>query len=104
MRLATFLPPGSETPRAGEVRDEDGVQRVFSYALEELTVLDRLADPEAIPVESESWRLDEVTLLAPVPTPRAIFGIGLNYADHVREMGGASSSKVEAPERPLVFM
>jgi acylpyruvate hydrolase len=98
MRLATFLPPGSETPRAGEVRDEDGVQRVFSYALEELTVLDRLADPEAIPVESESWRLDEVTLLAPVPTPRAIFGIGLNYADHVRETGG------EIPERPLVFM
>ena len=38
-----------------------------------------------------------MTLLAPVPVPRAIFGIGLNYADHVREIGG------ETPERPLVF-
>ncbi|HEV3070741.1 MAG TPA: fumarylacetoacetate hydrolase family protein [Solirubrobacteraceae bacterium] len=94
MRLATFLPPGSTIPRAGEVRAE----RVFSYAIEELTVLDRLVDPEAVPVEGQSWSLDEVTLLAPVPTPRAIFGIGLNYADHVREMGG------EPPERPVVFM
>jgi len=97
MRLATFLPPGSDTPRAGEVRLEDGQERVFGYAQEQLTVLDRLADPEAAPVEGRSWALAEVTLLAPVPAPRAIFGIGLNYADHVRETGG------ETPERPLVF-
>jgi len=99
MRLATFLPPNSETPRAGEVRDENGELRVFGYAQEQLTVLDRLSDlDEAAPVESRSWALDEVTLLAPVPQPRAIFGIGLNYSDHVREMGGA------APAQPLVFM
>lgn len=94
MRLATFLPPGSSTPRTGEVRGE----RVYAHALEELTVLDRLVNPETVPVEAHSWALDEVTLLAPVPTPRAIFGIGLNYADHVRETGG------ETPERPIVFM
>lgn len=98
MRLATFLAPGSDTPRAGEVRDEGGQERVFGYAQEELTVRDRLADPEAFPVEGRSWALEQVTLLAPVPAPRAIFGIGLNYADHVRETGG------ETPERPLVFM
>ena len=99
MRLATFLPPGSETPRAGEVREEDGALRVFAYAQEQLTMLERLADlEEALPVESRSWALAEVTLLAPVPTPRAIFGIGLNYADHVHETGG------EAPAQPLVFM
>jgi acylpyruvate hydrolase len=98
MRLATFLPPGSETPRAGEVREEDGEQRVFGHALEELTVLARLSEPEATPLEGHSWALEEVDLLAPVPTPRAIFGIGLNYADHVRETGG------ETPKQPLVFM
>jgi 2-keto-4-pentenoate hydratase/2-oxohepta-3-ene-1,7-dioic acid hydratase in catechol pathway len=99
MRLATFLAPSSDTPRAGEVRSEGGEQRVFAYAQEELTVLDRLADlDEGAPVESRSWALEEVTLLAPVPAPRAIFGIGLNYADHVREMGG------QPPEQPLVFM
>ena len=58
----------------------------------------RLEDLEATPVEGESWPLSEVSLLAPVPQPRAIFGIGLNYADHVRETGG------ETPKQPLVFM
>ena len=94
MRLATFLAPGSLTPRAGEVREA----RVYAYAQEQLTVLDRVSDPEAAPVEGPSWALSEVTLLAPVLKPRAIFGIGLNYADHVRETGG------ETPERPIVFM
>jgi acylpyruvate hydrolase len=99
MRLASFLSPGSETPRAGEVRERDGAMRVFAYAEERLTVLDRLADlDEAAPVESGSWALEEVTLLAPIPAPRAIFGIGLNYADHVRETGAT------APEQPLVFL
>jgi acylpyruvate hydrolase len=99
MRLATFLPPGSEVARAGEVREHDGRLRVFGYAQEGLTVLERLADlDEAAPVESSSWALEEVTLLAPVPYPRAIFGIGLNYADHVAETG------LQAPEQPLVFM
>jgi acylpyruvate hydrolase len=99
MRLATFLTPDSDTPRAGEVRGE----RVHAYAQPGISVLRRLIDLDAEVELGESWELADVTLLAPVPTPRAIFGIGLNYADHVREMGGASSSKVEAPERPLVF-
>jgi 2-keto-4-pentenoate hydratase/2-oxohepta-3-ene-1,7-dioic acid hydratase in catechol pathway len=38
-----------------------------------------------------------VTLLAPY-TPRAIFGIGLNYLAHAREQGQ------EPPERPIVFL
>jgi acylpyruvate hydrolase len=98
MRLVTFLTPGSEEPRAGEVREEAGEQRVFAYADEQLTILERLADlDEAVPVEGASWALAEVTLLAPIPTPRAIFGIGLNYSDHVREVGG------QAPAQPLVF-
>ena len=94
MRLATFLPPGSLTPRAGEVRGE----RVFAFADESLTVLERLFDPAAASADGPSFALAEVTLLAPIPAPRAIFGIGLNYADHIAEMGG------ERPERPVVFM
>lgn len=46
----------------------------------------------------ESWPLDELTLLAPVPTPSAIYGIGLNYAAHVKETGG------QRPEQPIVFV
>jgi len=40
---------------------------------------------------------DSVQLLAPVPKPSKIFGVGLNYADHVAESG------LERPEVPAVF-
>ncbi|HEY5260918.1 MAG TPA: fumarylacetoacetate hydrolase family protein, partial [Solirubrobacteraceae bacterium] len=94
MRLATFLPPSSSAPRAGEVRGD----RVVAFADERVTVLDRLRDPRMPAGDGPSFALAEVTLLAPVPRPRAIFGIGLNYADHIAETGGT------APEAPLVFM
>ncbi len=93
MRLATFLTPGSSHPRAGEVRGD----LVVAYADEAFTVLDRLRDPAAPAADGPSFALADVTLLAPVPRPRAIFGIGLNYADHIAETGGT------APETPLVF-
>jgi 2-keto-4-pentenoate hydratase/2-oxohepta-3-ene-1,7-dioic acid hydratase in catechol pathway len=94
MRLATFLPDGSSTPRAGEVRGE----QVVAFADERFTVLDRLRDPGAPRADGLSFALAEVTLLAPVPRPRAIFGIGMNYADHVAEM------RSTPPETPIVFM
>jgi 2-keto-4-pentenoate hydratase/2-oxohepta-3-ene-1,7-dioic acid hydratase in catechol pathway len=60
-------------------------------------MLDRLRDPGAPAADGPSFALADVTLLAPVPEPRAIFGIGLNYADHIAETGGT------APDVPLVF-
>lgn len=36
--------------------------------------------------------------LAPVPQPRTILGLGLNYADHAKELA------FKAPEEPLVFL
>src|SRR5881398_2109602 len=61
------------------------------------TVLARLASGDQTPARGESWPLADVRLLAPVPRPRAIFGIGLNYADHAAETGA------QAPEAPIVF-
>jgi 2-keto-4-pentenoate hydratase/2-oxohepta-3-ene-1,7-dioic acid hydratase in catechol pathway len=90
MRLATFLAP--DGPRAGEVRGDE----VVSFAGG--TVLDRLASGDRAPADGEAFALAGVTLLAPVPRPRAIFGIGLNYLAHALEGGR------EAPERPIVFM
>jgi 2-keto-4-pentenoate hydratase/2-oxohepta-3-ene-1,7-dioic acid hydratase in catechol pathway len=93
MKLATFLPPGDDTPRAGEVRGDDVV--AFTDGS---TVLDRLRTGDRTPADGDATALTAVTLLAPVPRPRAIFGIGLNYAAHAAEQGR------ELPEYPIVFM
>jgi 2-keto-4-pentenoate hydratase/2-oxohepta-3-ene-1,7-dioic acid hydratase in catechol pathway len=93
MRLATFLVPGSADPLSGEVRD--GLVAAFADGS---SVLDRLASGDRTPASGVEWALADVTLLAPVPRPRAIFGIGLNYAAHALETGR------ELPEAPIVFM
>jgi 2-keto-4-pentenoate hydratase/2-oxohepta-3-ene-1,7-dioic acid hydratase in catechol pathway len=91
MRLTTFLPPGAERPRAGEVRDG----RVVAF--DSGTVLERLAGGDREPARGESFALADVELLAPVPQPRAIFGVGFNYAEHARE------THYELPTAPVVF-
>jgi len=92
MKLATFLPAGASEPVAGEVRGEELV--AFAAG----TVLDRLASGDRRPADGEAFALAGATLLAPVPRPRAIFGIGLNYAAHAAETGA------ELPEAPMVFL
>jgi 2-keto-4-pentenoate hydratase/2-oxohepta-3-ene-1,7-dioic acid hydratase in catechol pathway len=92
MRLATFIPPGGGRPRAGEVRGDDVI------AFDGGTVRDRLASGDRAPAAGEAFAVGEVTLLEPVPRPRAIFGIGLNYAAHAAESGQ------DLPEFPIVFM
>jgi acylpyruvate hydrolase len=94
MRLTTFLPPGSDRPCAGEIRGDEAV----AFATDTDTVLDRLRTGDLEPARGKSHPVSEVTLQAPVPRPRAIFGIGLNYASHAAEQG------LEPPEFPIVFM
>ena len=93
VKLATFLPPGSDIARAGEVRGRE----VVSFP-EGTTVRDLLATGADATADDEAFPLEEVGLLAPVPNPRAIYAIGLNYAAHASETGG------EPPESPIVFV
>ena len=93
MKLATFLPPESESARAGEVRGRE----VVSFP-EGTSVRDLLATGADTTADDEPFPLEEVELLAPVPEPGAIYAIGLNYAAHASETGG------EPPERPIVFV
>jgi 2-keto-4-pentenoate hydratase/2-oxohepta-3-ene-1,7-dioic acid hydratase in catechol pathway len=51
-----------------------------------------IPDSEALS-ESDSGR----KLLAPVPFPRKVIAVGLNYRDHIAEIGAAP------PEQPLIF-
>jgi 2-keto-4-pentenoate hydratase/2-oxohepta-3-ene-1,7-dioic acid hydratase in catechol pathway len=92
MRLATFIPPGNAEPHAGEVRGDE------VHAFLTGTVRERLASGDLSPAEGAAYALADVTLLEPVPRPRAIFGIGRNHAAHAAELGNA------LPAKPLVFM
>jgi 2-keto-4-pentenoate hydratase/2-oxohepta-3-ene-1,7-dioic acid hydratase in catechol pathway len=45
-----------------------------------------------------------VDLLAPIPRPRKnIFGIGLNYSEHVAESSVALDTSADLPKEPVVF-
>jgi 2-keto-4-pentenoate hydratase/2-oxohepta-3-ene-1,7-dioic acid hydratase in catechol pathway len=45
----------------------------------------------------ESFPIESVKLLAPVPRPEKVICVGLNYADHARETGK------EPPPEPVIF-
>lgn len=48
--------------------------------------------------------IGNVKLLAPIPRPRKnIFGIGLNYVEHVAESARSLDTSKELPKQPVVF-
>jgi acylpyruvate hydrolase len=93
MRLTTFQAPGREQPISGEVCGEE----VIAFS-DDSTVRDRLTSGDLSAADGERWPLEQVSLLAPVPDPGAIYGIGFNYAQHAAETG------TDPPERPVVFV
>src|SRR5215212_387835 len=93
VRLATFLASDSGLPLGGEVRGDS----VVAFA-DGSSVLDRLVSGDRAPAGGQELALADVMLLAPVALPRALFGIGLNYAAHAAEQGRG------LPEAPIVFM
>ncbi|OKJ49501.1 fumarylacetoacetate hydrolase [Streptomyces sp. CB02009] len=72
-----------------------------AFASDPQAVFDRwpefLAWADSSDPEDEGKPYDERSLGAPVPRPRQIFAIGLNYHDHVAESG------LKPPEHPSVF-
>ncbi|HEY8388001.1 MAG TPA: fumarylacetoacetate hydrolase family protein [Parasegetibacter sp.] len=56
-----------------------------------------ILSPVAVP-------FDTVDLLAPIPKPRKnIFGIGLNYTDHVSESARILDTPPDLPKEPVIF-
>lgn len=55
-------------------------------------------------LEECSIPLTNATLLAPIPRPRKnIFGIGLNYTEHVAESARTLDTSKELPQEPVIF-
>lgn len=51
-----------------------------------------------------AFPLVNVRLLAPIPRPRKnIFGIGLNYVEHVAESAAALDTSKDLPKQPVIF-
>lgn len=55
-------------------------------------------------LEECSIPMANATLLAPIPRPRKnIFGIGLNYTEHVAESARSLDTSKELPQQPVIF-
>jgi len=60
-------------------------------------------NPKAWPV-GVALPLANVKLLAPIPRPRKnIFGIGLNYVEHIAESSRALDTASDLPTKPVIF-
>jgi len=74
--------------------DDAGVSRIADAI--------RTANENVLAESSVPMR--EVTILAPIPKPRKnIFGIGLNYTEHVAESARTLDTSKELPQQPVIF-
>ena len=121
MRLVTYRTAEIE-PRLGLIHndlviDVDYFGDAISHALPS-TMLDfidlgpigvtflREAVEKATSTELVGVSLPEgnVALLAPIPRPRKnIFGIGLNYTEHIAESARALDTSEDLPKQPVIF-
>jgi len=96
LKLVTYRPSPERAPRVGCV--EDG--RVADLDVPDMVELIAAGRDEVERLRASARvgpTLEEVTLLAPVPHPPKVIGIGLNYRDHAEETGS------KLPEEPIVF-
>ncbi|MBK6465745.1 MAG: fumarylacetoacetate hydrolase family protein [Rhodobacter sp.] len=63
-----------------------------------------LDDAEGAFAPGTAIALANVRLLAPIPRPRKnIFGIGLNYVEHVAESAASLDTSKDLPKQPVIF-
>ncbi len=68
------------------------------------TLADLIIQAGDTPPIGTSTAMVNVTLLAPIPRLRKnIFGIGLNYLDHVAESAAALDTDAALPKQPVIF-
>jgi len=90
----TFEAPGHTSALSGFLQDDE---RVVAFGGRD-GVKEALATGRVPGPSGGTWPLADVKLLAPIPEPGTIYAIGLNYRDHIAEMGNTP------PEQPVVFV
>lgn len=122
MRLATFRSDVLAAARLGAVAGDQIVDLALLAASKgQVLPADMLAfidlGPQAVRSATEllasfegrfpagtAWPLANVKLLAPIPRPRKnIFGIGLNYVEHVAESARTLDTSKDLPKQPVIF-
>ena len=109
MKLVTFISPSTKIPSPGALLTPRGSNTQTEVAdlspLGYHTLLELIeAGPNALQAARDGlsvlprFPLTGVTLLAPIPRPPRVFGIGLNYLRHAIE------SNMTPPAFPVVFM
>ena len=100
MKLITFTHNNKQ--QIGAVDDEyvipigdDGPDNLIDFFTAENAVKQRLQD--RFSSGEHRIALEDIKLLAPIPKPPKFFGVALNYADHIEEIG------FERPEYPTLF-
>ena len=122
MRLVTYRSTAEAAARLGVVEDDlvIDVERLGTKAgqafpstmlgLIDLGPFALVALREALDDQRRRWPvgaalpLGNVKLLAPIPRPRKnLFGIGLNYVEHVAESARTLDTSKELPKQPVIF-
>jgi len=114
MKLVTYLYAGSQRigviNRAGKITDVSDIVKTNDMTL----LIERFAEVESTlklcskSDDEHDVALDEVTLLAPIPsTRRNIFCVGKNYYAHAEEFGNSgydsSAAAGNVPAWPIIF-
>ncbi|MGX1099862.1 fumarylacetoacetate hydrolase family protein [Amorphus sp. MBR-141] len=101
MRVCSYvLPKGGASFGVADgdrIRDAGPALRARHADLRALLAADALDALRTAAADAETFAIDAVTLLPPVPNPDKILCIGLNYMTHIRETGR------DAPKQPSIF-
>ena len=122
MRLVTYRRHIQEAARLGAIVDNQVIDLEYLGLSAGIDLPDNMLDfidlgPSAVASTTElleahdgQWPvgvaqpIQNVKLLAPIPRPRKnIFGIGLNYVEHVEESSRSLDTSADLPKQPVIF-
>lgn len=122
MRLVTYRRHVEAASRLGAIVGDHVIDLAELGAAENVALPSNMLDfidlgPQAIAIASRlidaaaaeyplgsAIPTTNVTLLAPIPRPRKnIFGIGLNYTEHVAESATSLDTSPDLPRQPVIF-